>query len=321
MANVALVFPGQGSYFSGMGEELYNESSAARAVYGQASKILGYDVTELCFRESSMESQLRLAFSVQNNPAIFVTSYAGAKALEERCDKSDVGLEPSFLLGHSLGEYTAVAYSESIDFETSLRLVETRARLIANVDFGSTLVAVTSFRQDLDIGQVSDLCKSSDVYLALVNGPRQIVVGGKYDNITQFKESASQLTDAKLVSLPVSIAYHTPLIKSAALSFSHYLNLATLGGPKVPIIAHTSGSIINTPDQIKAELYQSMFNAVNWVNCVERAIRQGVETFINIGPGTVLSGLIRKIDRNVQVLNVGNAQSLDEVVKAISRNR
>ena len=326
---ITAIFPGQGSQYTGMGRELYDNFEVVRQVYEEANNVLGYDLAELCFKKhglASIGSRLMhkpdLNKTIYTQPAVLTTSYACFKALEETCEKSQVPLNFCLLAGHSLGEYTALLAAGAIDFSTCLLLVNKRAQYMTELGRsypGAGLMAVMSRNEDLDFNHISALCNEFQVYVTLNNTKRQIVVGGGKRKLELLsKELKNEEKIGKM--LKVEGPFHTPIMKPAAEQFKRELDRSRFLIAVRPIIANVSTNAIVDPNHVKKELYNQIFNIVDWRRSVERIIANGGDLFIEIGPKRVLSNMIKDIDPSIPELNVEDMESLEHTVEELKRS-
>jgi len=320
---IALIFPGQGSQYVGMGKELYDKFKLVKDIYDDASSVLGYDVAEKCFKKPKLGSKFMhradLDKTIFTQPAVMVTSYACFKVFEEFCRRHSVKLNVSFLAGHSLGEYTALLVSGAFDFRTCVDLVNKRATFITEFSHhypDAGLMAIVNRGKALDYSEIDKLCKDAQVYVTLVNTKSQIVVGGFKRNLDSM---AKQLKKEGMLAthLRVEGPFHTPLMKPAADQFKRELYSSHMAIALKPIIANVTSQAIVDPNHIKDELYEQIFTCVDWRRSVEKMVDNGADLFIEIGPKKVLSNMIKDIDDAVPRLNIEDIESLQSTMREL----
>ena len=300
-SKVAYVFPGQGSQFVGMGHDLYQNFASARAVFERADEVLGLPLSKLCFE--GPEEELRLTINAQ--PSIMVVSLACLEAARE----ANPGLPLArFVAGHSLGEYTALATSGVIDFKTAVYLARERGRLMHEADKvrPGSMAAVIGFEESL----LREICQQTGTCIANLNSPGQLVIGGDSDGVSRAMEMAKEKGAARVIPLAVSAAFHTPLMQPVVDSMSGIISGLAFAEPAIPIVGNITAQPLTTAEALKDELMQQLCNCVQWQRSVEYMIGEGIDTFIEIGPGKVLTGLIKRINRDVQTINIGDAEAV-----------
>lgn len=300
---VALVFPGQGSQYVGMGRDLYDQYASARNLFEQADAVLGFPLSELCFRGPEEE----LNDTVNAQPAIVAVSAAALEVLKEKVGGR---LAPAFVAGHSLGEYTALWAGGVLDLPATLRLVCERGRVMkeAGEKHPGAMAAVLG----MDVAALQALCDEvGDIWLANDNSPGQIVLSGRKLALERALQLAAARGARKTVLLAVSIAGHSPLMASAAEALAPTVNKAPLIRAEVPIIANVTALPLTEPAQIRLEMLRHLTSGVRWVDSVRYMVTHGVQTFIEVGPKDILSGLIRRIDRSVRTVHVGTVADVE----------
>ncbi len=303
MRPIAFVFPGQGSQYVGMGRDLYEAYPEARAIFDQADEILGFSLSELCFEGPAEE----LNDTVNTQPAIFTMSVACLRALNPL-----LSLDPLFVAGHSLGEYTALVAAGALDFADGLKLVRERGRLMkeAGEKNPGGMAAIIG----LDAGTLEGICQeASGVQIANYNSPGQIVISGHREALERAMGLARERGAKRVIPLAVSIAAHSPLMRPAAEEFRRAVESTPFRRARIPLVANVTARPISEPEEIREELVRQLTSPVRWVESVERMIEGGVDTFVEIGPKSVLTGLIRRIDRSVRTVNVGDAAGVEVI--------
>lgn len=312
---IAFVFPGQGSQTVGMGADVYQASPAARSVFETADDALGFSLSSLCF--DGPESALRETVNTQ--PAIVATSLALLATLQEAASP----IRPGFVAGHSVGEYSAVAASGALSVAETLRLVRERGRLMhaeglrcpsgMAAILGMDAEALTSICAEATEKARADLTAREDaghpgagcVVVANDNAPGQIVISGALPALEIAMELARERGAKRVVPLAVSGAFHSPVMAPAAEALAAAVAAAPVVAPTTPIIANMTAEPVTTEAQLRDELAQQIVAPVQWTRTIEYLASQGVETFVEIGAGQVLSGLIKRIAKGTTILSVG----------------
>lgn len=304
---IALVFPGQGSQTVGMGRALGEASPAARETLREADDELGFALSRLLVEGSATE----LDDTLNAQPAILAVSIASLRALEERATAEGVRIAPLVVAGHSLGQFSALVAADVIDFRNALRLVRERGRLMkeAGTERPGGMAAVIG----LDDGRLVEICREAEtegiINVANANCPGQTVISGEVAALERAMELAKAAGARRVARLPVSIASHSPLMADVSRQLGERIGGIQLRDPSVPVVGNVSGAPVTTADGIRSELAHHVERPVNWTASVRAMIDLGAATFIELEPGQVLSGLIKRIDRNVRTTSASDLSS------------
>ncbi|AGG06735.1 malonyl CoA-acyl carrier protein transacylase [Dehalococcoides mccartyi] len=299
----AYVFPGQGAQFVGMGRDLYSEFHSARELFDLADKALGFSLSKLCFEGPEED----LKDTRHSQSAIVCHSLSALSAFIES-GKSKLLPEPSFVAGHSLGEYSALGASGILTYVQAILLARKRGELMAEAAAKTpgAMAAVIGISQEI----LSDICLKTGCYIANFNSPGQLVISGLKEAVDQASAQATASGAMKVVTLQVSGGFHTPLMSPASTGLKEMLNSMDFKTARIPLVANTSACPVSTPQDVKAELYCQLTGGVQWQKSIENMIASGVNTFVEIGPGKVLAGLIKRINRSVSIYNINDAASI-----------
>jgi [acyl-carrier-protein] S-malonyltransferase len=301
---LALIFPGQGSHHVGMGDALAKVSRAARDIFQRADDIYGASLSKLCWEGPAEE----LERTANQQPATFVTSMAWLAALKERWEALGRKFEPHVLAGHSMGEYTAAVASGAIDFEQGLVLVRERGRLMeeAGTEEPGGMASILGLPQD----KVEEICReaSSDGYvgLATANCEGQNVISGALKPLKRAMELCDLAGARKVVRLPISIASHSPLMARASEGMNRLLQRLPMKDPVTPLVGNVSARFLRTQPEVYQELRDQLTMGVLWQQSVEEMRANGADMFIEVGPGNVLTRVIRRIDYNLNSLSISD---------------
>ncbi len=291
----AYIFPGQGAQFEGMGKDLYDRFDLAKERFAQANDILGFDIAKIMFEGTAEE--LRQTRVTQ--PAIFLHSVISAELLGD-------DFKPDMVAGHSLGEFSALVANKTLHFEDALRLVSKRAEAMqkATEMVDSTMAAILN----LDDKVVEDVCRKIDgiVAAANYNCPGQLVISGETDAVKRANEALLEAGARRAVLLPVGGAFHSPLMEPAREELALAIKETTFYQPIAPVYQNVTASAVTNPEEIKKNLIKQLTAPVRWTQSVQQMIADGATEFYEVGPGKVLLGLLRKIDRSVQGTKIEN---------------
>jgi [acyl-carrier-protein] S-malonyltransferase len=302
---IAYVFPGQGSQEVGMGLDIYVHYAIARDVFDQVDKTLGFPLSRLCFE--GPEDELTQTVNVQ--PAIMTVSIAYLKVVQEESGYKFPA--PAFAAGHSLGEYTALVATGVLSLADGVRLVRERGRLMHEAGrrkHGGMMALL-----GMDQGTIEEICLYTGCEISNINAPGQIVIAGTEENLAKARRLAQVKGAKRIIPLKVSGAFHSTLMEPAAQGLKDVIAKFNFSRPTVPIVSNVTAEPVTEVEAIKEGLIRQIRHCVQWQQSIENIIAKGATTFFEIGPGEVLTGLIRRISPGVQTFNVGNLQSVREV--------
>jgi [acyl-carrier-protein] S-malonyltransferase len=296
----AFLFPGQGSQAVGMGQALAQTSAGAAAIWREADDALGFSLSRLCFEGPADQ----LALTANTQPSVLTASVAAAAALAEK------GLVPDLAAGHSLGEYSALVVAGALPFAVAVRLVRKRGEFMQEaVPVG---VGAMAALMGVDVTTAEEVCAESArgevVAVANINAPGQVVIAGH--------RAAAQRGGRKSVMLPVSAPFHSALMKPAADRLAGELAAVQVGPLRIPVVRNVDAGVMISADEVKPFLVQQVANPVRWTDCVERLHREGATLFVEVGPGRVLSGLLKRTLADVRGHAVEDPASLEKAVAA-----
>ena len=304
MSKQAFVFPGQGAQAVGMGRDAYDACSEAREVFTRADEALGFKLSDIIF--AGPEAELKKTYNTQ--PALLTTSLALLAALRLK------GVKADFVAGHSLGEYCALVAADVLSFEDAVRTVRKRGELMeaaVPAGLGAMAAVLGAEREALSVFCETLSAEVGSVELANVNCPGQIVISGTSEGIQAAQERSRECGAKRIIPLDVSGPFHSSLMRPAAEKLSEVLAELKLEHASVPVIANVTAKQVIDPEQIRELLVQQVYSPVLWEDTIRQLIAEGVDTFIEIGPGAVLAGLIKKIDKTVTVKSVNSIQAVE----------
>jgi len=302
LSKVAYVFPGQGSQSTGMGLDLYDSYPSAKAVFDEADASLGFPLSRICFE--GPDEELTKTHNVQ--PAILAVSIACLKAIGEAAIVNFPS--PTFVAGHSLGEYTALVAAGALGLADAVLLVRERGRLMykAGLKNPGSMLAVIG----LDEETVKDISLHSGTEISNINCPGQIVISGATQAVAEADKLARTRGARVLIPLKVSGAFHSALMEPVIAEFSKIVSNVRFQPPSIPVISNVTARPLTDADSIKEELVKQLRNCIQWQGSVEYMVHSGVTIFYEIGPGRVLSGLIRRINSELQTFNISGVEDI-----------
>ncbi|OZQ60633.1 [acyl-carrier-protein] S-malonyltransferase [Paenibacillus sp. VTT E-133280] len=307
MSKIAFVFPGQGAQAVGMGKDVYDALPNSRAVFEKGDEVLGFPLSKLIFEGPDSD----LKQTVNTQPALLTASVAYLEALREQ------GMKPDYVAGHSLGEYSALVAAGVLSYEDAVTLVRLRGRFMEEAvpgGQGAMAAVLGAEREALAVLCQTISEESGVVELANVNCPGQIVVSGSQEGVNGVVQRVKEAGGKRAIPLEVSGPFHSSMMRAAADRLAEELKKVTFNPPNVPVIVNVTASPVTDPEEIRELLVRQVYSPVLWQDSIEWLIADGVDTFVEIGSGSVLAGLIRKIDKTVKVININTLESVQTVL-------
>jgi [acyl-carrier-protein] S-malonyltransferase len=301
--HTAFLFPGQGSQFVGMAKDIHAQFSLVRDLFDRAAGVLGFDLRGPCF--DGPEETLRQTRTTQ--PALFVHSFAVAGLLREK------KILPAATAGHSLGEYSALACAGAFSFESGLRLVQKRSQLMQDVAARNPgcMAAVIGISGDDVLSVCREASQSGTVVAANFNSPEQTVISGSKEGVARAVELAKARGAKRAIELAVSGAFHSPLMAEAGESFSRVLAKIELSRPEIPVYANVTAQPVSGAEALPDLMAKQLVSPVRWVETIQNMVKNGITTFVEIGPGKVLSGLVKRIAPEAETRTCGTAVEIE----------
>lgn len=304
---IAFVFPGQGSQSVGMGKDLYENFEAAKNVFDTADKVLDKSITTICFE--GPEDDLKLTVNTQ--PSIVTMSIAALEAF-----KSELDVEISATAGHSLGEYCAMYASGVMDLETTLKAIQKRADLMGATKGGAMAAILNAPEGSLEKA-LEEASSVGYVDVANYNSPAQVVITGDEAAVAKAGELLSAAGARRVVPLAVSGAFHSKFMENAGKEFASFVSELDLNDASIPVFTNVDAEATILGAEFKNKMPKQIYSSVQWTQSVQKMVAEGIDTFVEIGPGKVLAGLVKKIDASVNVYNVYDKASLEATVSSL----
>ena len=313
MSKLAFIFPGQGSQEVGMGKDLIENYKEVNELFNEANialKYEGFDLKKLCLDGPEEE----LAKTINAQPAILTTSIILYKLLQKN------NINPDIIAGHSLGEYSALVAASSIEFKDAVKLVRKRGQYMQNATPLGTgsMVAIISLNKDKIKELINKAYKFGTIEIANYNSPYQIVVSGKSEVIDQLLLLGEEEEEINIVPLKVSAPFHSSLMRKAKDNLARYIENINIQDPQIPLICNVTADYVKTKEEVKDALIEKVAHPIKWVDIIKRMNLEGINYFIEVGPGNVLKKLIKQILPKAKVYNVYDSESLEKLVKKLS---
>lgn len=304
---IAFLFPGQGSQAVGMGKDLYENFDSAKNVFETADKVLGKSITTLCF-EGPEEN---LKQTVNTQPSIVTMSIAALEALKSECD-----INADYAAGHSLGEYCAMYAAGVLSLENALKLIQKRADLMGQTSGGS-MAAVLNASDEALKESLEEASKAGYVDVANYNSPAQVVITGNETAVAKAGELLLEKGARRVVPLPVSGAFHSKFMENAGKEFESFVSDFEISNASIPVITNVDAEVTTSSEDFRAKMPKQIYSSVHWTQTIQKMAENGVEIFVEIGPGKVLAGLNKKIAPEAAVFNIFDKASLESTVESL----
>lgn len=306
MSKIAFIFPGQGAQITGMGQDFYEETETGRKIFDRASEILGFSMPELCFEPND-----RLNITEYTQPAMVTASIAMMRVLMER-----TGVRPSVAAGLSLGEYPAMAAAGVMSDEDAIRTVRQRGILMQEeVPAGLGAMSAVLAMDAAEIEKV--IAPIAGVQIANYNCPGQIVISGKKEAVEEAGAKLKEAGAKRVLPLKVSGPFHSDMLTGAGEKLGKVLETVKIQTPSIPYVANVTADYVTEAEMVKPLLMRQVSSSVRWEQSIRRMLEDGVDTFIEIGPGKTLTGFMKKIDRNANAMNIEKLEDIEKVKEAL----
>ncbi len=307
---IAYVFPGQGAQFQGMGKDFYDTFDVSKNVYSTANTVLSKDISGICFEGTEAD----LKKTVNTQPCIVATEIAILEAL-----KKELRIMPSAVAGHSLGEYSAMYCAGVLNLNDTFKAIQKRAEAMSKVNNGKMAAVISD-----DINLINNCIEKAKTYgivsIANYNSLKQVVITGENEAVDKAVEILLNSGIKKVIPLAVSGAFHSELMKNASKDFETILNEIAINNARIPVYTNVDAKPETISENFKIKMPKQIYSSVLWTQTIQNMVKEGITTFIEIGPGRVLNGLIKKTSPEVLVYNVNSIDTLNETVKALKEN-
>ena len=307
---IAFIFPGQGAQSVGMGKDLYDNYESAKNIYNTADEVLSKNISSLCFE--GPEDNLKQTVNTQ--PCIVTTSIAALEAL-----KSELDIEPDYVAGHSLGEYCAMYTAGVMTLETTLKAIQKRADLMSQTKGGAMAAVLNASEEVLKAG-LSEGSKAGYVDVANYNSPVQVVITGDENAVKAAGDYILANGARRVVPLAVSGAFHSKFMENAGKEFETFASSLELNNALIPVITNVDAAPTTDKEDFRTKMPRQIYSSVHWTQTIQKMVSDGVEIFVEIGPGKVLAGLNKKIAPEAKVFNVFDKESLESTISALKED-